>query len=253
MHPTTSGLDSLRVKNGFRLRGSEMTRIETFTDAAFAFAVTLLVISVGSVPESHADLIGALKAIPAFAISFALLMMFWSAHWTWSRRYGLDDTPTTLLSAALVFVVLCYVYPLKYLVSLFLNWMSGGMLATGASLDSVEQLYEIFAIYGVGFVAMCAIVILLNLHAWRQQQDLDLNLLERFDTCAELGAWSIVGGVGLLSVLAALFLPPSLFVVPGWIYCLLTFVMPIYGITVGRRRRALENHARSAPLTRARS
>lgn len=31
---------------GFRLRGLDMTRIETFTDAAFAFALTLLVISI---------------------------------------------------------------------------------------------------------------------------------------------------------------------------------------------------------------
>lgn len=31
------------MKNGFRLRGTEMTRIETFTDAALAFAFTLLV------------------------------------------------------------------------------------------------------------------------------------------------------------------------------------------------------------------
>ena len=31
------------VEHGFRMRGLQMTRVETFTDAAFAFAVTLLV------------------------------------------------------------------------------------------------------------------------------------------------------------------------------------------------------------------
>ncbi len=35
---------------GFRLRGGENTRIEAFTDAAFAFAVTLLMIG-GGVPK----------------------------------------------------------------------------------------------------------------------------------------------------------------------------------------------------------
>jgi len=34
-----------RDGSGFRLRGLQMTRIETFTDAAFAFALILLVVS----------------------------------------------------------------------------------------------------------------------------------------------------------------------------------------------------------------
>jgi hypothetical protein len=38
-------LDALPRLNGFRLRGLEMTRLEAFVDAAFAFAVTMLVIA----------------------------------------------------------------------------------------------------------------------------------------------------------------------------------------------------------------
>jgi len=45
----TSGLppdlDALPRLNGFRLRGIAMTRLETFIDAAFAFAITMLVIA----------------------------------------------------------------------------------------------------------------------------------------------------------------------------------------------------------------
>ena len=47
---TNEALASLPDKNGIRQRGMDMTRLETFTDAAFAFAVTLLVISVDDVP-----------------------------------------------------------------------------------------------------------------------------------------------------------------------------------------------------------
>jgi hypothetical protein len=36
-------LDGLPHLNGFRLRGMQMTRLETFIDAAFAFAITMLV------------------------------------------------------------------------------------------------------------------------------------------------------------------------------------------------------------------
>jgi len=45
----TSGLppdlDALPRLGGFRLRGIAMTRLETFIDAAFAFAITMLVIA----------------------------------------------------------------------------------------------------------------------------------------------------------------------------------------------------------------
>ena len=36
----------MRIVDGFKQRGEDMTRLETFTDAAFAFAVTLLVVGV---------------------------------------------------------------------------------------------------------------------------------------------------------------------------------------------------------------
>jgi uncharacterized membrane protein len=49
-----------------------MTRLETFTDAAFAFAVTLLVAGGGdSVPMNFGEMTAGLKQIPAFAASFA--------------------------------------------------------------------------------------------------------------------------------------------------------------------------------------
>jgi hypothetical protein len=232
-------LADLPVKDGFRLRGVEITRIETFTDAAFAFAVTLLVISIDAVPASYAELLDAIEGIPAFLFSFVMLMVFWHGHWTWSRRFGLDDMPTIVLSLALVFIVLCYVYPLKYLSSLILFWITRGGISDGASLESIEQLYSIFAIYGAGFIAMAGAIILLNLHAWRLREALALNDLERFDTRAEIGAWSVLAGVGAFSVLLALLTPPSGVVAPGWAYMLLPVVMPAFGVTANRRRRAI--------------
>ena len=40
-------LDALPRRGGFRLRGLEMTRIESFVDATFAFAVSVLEFSLG--------------------------------------------------------------------------------------------------------------------------------------------------------------------------------------------------------------
>ena len=79
-----------RDSAGFRLRGLQMTRVETFTDAAFAFALTLLVISLQP-PTSFNDLLTALRGVPPFLLSASMLMMFWWGHHQWSRRYGLDD------------------------------------------------------------------------------------------------------------------------------------------------------------------
>lgn len=60
-------LEKLPKKQGFRLRGLEMTRLETFIDAAFAFAITILVISIGELPKNYGELVNALKDAPAFA------------------------------------------------------------------------------------------------------------------------------------------------------------------------------------------
>ena len=91
-------------RDGFRERGQQVTRVEAFVDAAFAFAVTLLVISFDGLPKSAHELVAAYKGIPAFAASFLLLATFWRAHERWSRWYGLDDSRSTALSLILVLV-----------------------------------------------------------------------------------------------------------------------------------------------------
>jgi len=67
-------IDSCPNEKGFRLRGLEMTRIEVFVDAAFAFSVTLLVISFDSIPQSFTEMVLAIKGIPAFLLSVAQLV-----------------------------------------------------------------------------------------------------------------------------------------------------------------------------------
>ena len=90
-------------------RGQQVTRLEAFVDAAFAFALTMLVISIDEIPGNRAELVQALKGVPAFAASFAVLAMFWWDHNLWSRRFGLDDGWSVLLSLVYVFLALVYV------------------------------------------------------------------------------------------------------------------------------------------------
>jgi uncharacterized membrane protein len=234
-----TALDALPVHDGFRMRGLDMTRIETFTDAAFAFAVTLLVISIDAIPTSYDELLQAVQGIPAFLLSFALLMMFWHGHWSWSRRYGLEDGPTILLSCALVFIVLCYVYPLKFLFQGMITWMTFGAVPSGLQRISGDELYAIFAIYGLGFVAMSVVLLLLYAHAYRHRVALGLNALELFDTRTMMTVWTILGGIGLLSIVLALVTPPSPIVLPGTVYMLLAVIMPVHGVWAARRRNRI--------------
>lgn len=50
--------------------------------------------------------------------------MFWHAHYSWSRRYGLEDGGSTTLSLVLVFLALIFVHPLRMVFGSFCAWLS---------------------------------------------------------------------------------------------------------------------------------
>ena len=106
-------LDQLPRLDGFRLRGIEMTRLETFIDAAFAFAISMLVIAAQQIPDNIQALLAAFKNVPTFVCSIAVLGIFWRGHWLWSRRYGLEDGRSILISWAMIVTILIFIYPLK--------------------------------------------------------------------------------------------------------------------------------------------
>lgn len=130
---------------------AEGQRLDAFVDAAFAFAVSLLIISGGQALGSFDDLRQALLRIPAFLAGFALIVLFWLAHRNWSALQPARDGATTLLSLAIVFVVLVFVFPLRLLLESAAHFMSGGLLPGGELIASLEQLAWTYVIYGLGF------------------------------------------------------------------------------------------------------
>ncbi|MCY7281201.1 MAG: DUF1211 domain-containing protein [Sphingomonas bacterium] len=66
-------------------------RLDNFTDSAFAFAVTLLIIGGGSSIGDSDALLVALGDLPAFAFGFAIITMFWVAHVRWRAMRGEGD------------------------------------------------------------------------------------------------------------------------------------------------------------------
>ncbi len=168
-----------------------MTRLESFVDAAFAFAVTMLVIAGQQVPDDIPTLLKAFKNVPAFAASIAVLAIFWRGHWLWSRRFGLEDTFSIWMSWALIFTMLVYVYPLKLVFSGMFYSLSNGALGLNLTVETIGQGRELFAVYAIGFSALALEILLLNWHAWRRRDPLQLDEREQRLTRNELFGWSV--------------------------------------------------------------
>jgi uncharacterized membrane protein len=239
-------LDSLPRLKGFRLRGLEMTRLETFVDATFAFAITMLVIAGQQVPDQVDVLLDAFKNVPAFAASVATLSIFWRGHWLWSRRYGLEDGVSIFISWALIFTMLIYVYPLKIIFSGMFYAISSHRAGHAITVQTFEQARGLFAVYALGFIALALEIVLLNLRAWRLRRALKLNALERALTKMECIGWCIPVSVGMLSLVFALILPPDHIGWAGWSYFLMSFLVPLYRITRRKKLRAFQENPGAA-------
>lgn len=224
----------------FGERRHEITRVEAFSDAVFAFALTLLVVSL-DVPRSYGELLQLMAGFVPFACSFALLTWLWYEHHVFFRRYGLQDPLTVTLNAVLLFVVLFYVYPLKFLFTVFFSYM---IPVLGTRLDiQPRQLGTIFAIYGAGFVVIFLMFGLLYLHAYRKRHELGLTSLEVFDTRAAGGEHLVSASIGALATLIALAAPFPWPMFSGFTYFLMGPAHWVYGVRVGRRRKVLEEAA----------
>src|SRR2546423_12845439 len=176
-------LDALPRLRGFRLRGIAMTRLETFIDAAFAFAISMLVIAAQQIPDDIASLLAAFKNVPTFICSIAVLGIFWRGHWLWSRRYGLEDSVSILISWALIVTILIFIYPLKAIFRAMWNLISNGQVGQPFSLPTTEpHVRTIFSIYALGVTAISAEILLLHFRDWQLRGLFGLNVRERLMT-----------------------------------------------------------------------
>jgi uncharacterized membrane protein len=220
---------------GFRWRGSEVTRLEGFTYAVFAFAVTLLVVSL-EVPKTYPEFMQAMRGFLSFGICFALLANVWYEHYRYFRRYGLENPWTVFLNCALLFFVLFYVYPLKFMFNAALNREQFGV-------PEVRTLYSVFAL---GLTAVFAVFALLYRHAWQVRAELALSPIEALRTRRSVSNQLAMMSFGVLSLLMAQLLSPNWVSLAGPVY----FLIPVYFVIAGRiwSRRERELLARSADV-----
>ncbi len=230
----------------FRWRSHEISRTEGLSDAVFGFAITLLVVSL-EVPKTFGELMQTMRGFGAFAISFTLLFMVWFNQYKFFRRYGLEDNLTVYLNAILLFVVLFYVYPLKFLFTFLVSLFTGGggrvHLPGGVEslmVDSGDQVAVLMIIFGAGYIAVFGVFVLLYWHAYRQRGALELNELEVLDTRSDIQESALNVGVGTLSVAIAVLGRGRYSFVAGMVYMLNAIVLPVHGTLMGKRRRKLE-------------
>lgn len=227
----------------FRWRGASVSRLEGFSDAVFGFALTLLVVSL-EVPKTFRELLHAMRGFVAFGACFFILFRVWERHYTFFRRYALEDPLTVSLNGLLLFIVLLFVYPLKFVFSLLFN----GMLGLDGSAQNVSAILptdvpSLFVIYGVGFGTVYLIFALLHGHAHRLRLALKLTEVEIRITLLELRHNLMLAGVGFVSVVLALLLPHSLTGFAGFAYFLIGVVEYVHGAAEGGLRRRTLNDA----------
>ena len=196
-------------EEGFFWRGQEALRIEGFSDAVFAFAVTLLVVSL-EVPNTFDELLASMRGFIAFAICFAVLLTVWFEQYKFFRRYGLNDNITMRLNAVLLFFVLFYVYPLKFLFTAWIDQLLGFSTQLGGSTENVIESIEpgqwplLIIIFGAGFVVVQLVFVLLCWRAYALRGALELDVHEASITRQEIQGFLILTGIGLASIAIAI-------------------------------------------------
>ncbi|MGQ0559156.1 MAG: TMEM175 family protein [Sphingosinicella sp.] len=170
-------------------------RLDNFTDAAFAFAVTLLVIGGTGAPQTFDQLVGALGDIPAFAFGFAVVAMFWTSHLRWRVLRGDGDAWSILLTLLLIFLTLIYVQPLRGMSAAVGEFFTGQGEGFGGSLSGL------FAVYGTGFITMSLTMAGLFREALRNKA---LDAEGRAIAKGEAWIWAILAATGIVSLLISL-------------------------------------------------
>lgn len=194
----------------FRYRGKNQTRVEAFTDAAFALGITLIVLS-SSVPVTFHDLWKSMSDIIPFGGCVVLVMIIWYQHYIFFLRYGLQNLPIIVLNTFLIFLILVYVYPLKFLFVVLFDLYAG--LLTGnqelirytfSTVVTLDDTRTLMMIYGIGAGLIFSTICMMYRHALKKRDELELDEYECFETRSSLYINALLALIPFISTLIAL-------------------------------------------------
>ena len=204
-------------KNFTKWRGGDVSRLEALTDAVFAIAITLLIVA-NDVPRDYEHFRSVMWGFCGFAVTFFALIAIWYNTFKFHRRFGIEDGYTILLSTILIFVVLFYIYPLKFMAQIVINLM---ILKNSFGIDfdvgfsgNIDT-NHLFIVYGAGVFFIWLILGLMYLHAYTKRNILELDNNELQITTNAIVANFIVSFVAATSIILTII---DMGYLSGWIY-----------------------------------
>ncbi|MFN3464846.1 MAG: TMEM175 family protein [Terricaulis sp.] len=213
-------LHPLKGERDFRWRGAQPTRVEALSDMVFAFALTLLVVS-NAPPTSVTELDALLWDFPGFAAAFAILLLVWHSHYIFFRRYALEDGWTTTLNAALLFLILFFVYPLKYLATMLSRFVESVAAGDPAPPFTFQEAEYSLVLLSIAYAAVFLMFFALYAHALSKADALQLDERELQLTRFSLWQQGVHIFVGTATAIAAFALPAPWSTFSGFIYGLI--------------------------------
>ncbi len=232
-------------EKGFRWRGDgDISRIEGFSDNVFGFALTLLVVSLEA-PKTFFDLQNMMNGFVGFAFAFALFFIFWYEHYKYFRRFGLEGNTILWLNAALLFMILFFVYPLKFLINLLVKQFSGIstkiLLADGSLVPVIQndQWVTLMISYGLGFVIIYGIFTAMYVYAYSKRKELELNEVEIIITKGSIRGHIANCLIGFVSISIVFFGGPQFAALSGFTYCTIGPIQGMLGYMNGRKITAI--------------
>jgi hypothetical protein len=226
-------------KEGFRYRGLASTRLENLTDAIFGFAITLLVIA-SQVPNTYVELQASMYSFIGFIFCIMLLLGLWNNNNNFFLHYGLQDSVTKTLNFLFLFVLLFYVYPLKYLFSyLGTSIYARIKLSFGDNSQALElvlkelnaanmdagQWADLMIRFGLGLFFMYLFLFLMHFNALKKREKLQLSPREVFITKTFLQAFAILVGITILSMLIVIVFGGKQAALSGFTYLLVPILL----------------------------
>ena len=238
-----STIQSKQSNLGFTLRGLENTRIESLSDGVFAIAIGLLLLS-SAPPKTFDELKEFIQNLIPFAGTISILMMIWYQHYLFFIRFGLRDAGTTAINTILLFLVLFYTYPLKFLFQLIIDIYRAIFTGNQELMNQIfssrirgEDTAELMVIYGIGAAAIFLVFVWLNLRALKKREQLDLSEQEIKLTKYSIQMNLASSSIPLVSAVFAFFELGGnfTFMISGFIYMSYMIVMPLVGY-FGRKK-----------------